>query len=122
MIGERNEQVEFVVGRKAPGGGLVDGDHSEEDSAAVPHRHEQRVLGIPGVGMRLPLARRRVARAERVPVDRAVRDVVRAAPLEPLVEQDGKMRPFPRGAEQCVAGVRRSRDTTTTSKSSHAGR
>ena len=66
MIRERNEQVELVVRRHTTAERLVDGDHSDKIACRVTHRNKQRVLRIPRVGVRLPLARRRVARAERV--------------------------------------------------------
>ena len=100
MVGERDEQIEFLVGRNAAAERLIEGKRPEEVSGRVPHRNEEGVLGIPRVRMRLALPVWRIARAERVPVDGTVRYVVGAAALEARVEQHDEVRSVARGAEE----------------------
>ena len=87
------------VGRR-PAHGLVDGDDPEQEASLVAHRNEERVLGIPGVGVARPPPLRHVARPERVPVDGAARHDVGATPLEALGEEHRPVFAGPRVPEQ----------------------
>ena len=88
VVDERDEHVELVVRRAAAADRLVHRDDPEQQASLVAHGDEQRVLGIPGVGMAGAPAFRHVARPERVPVDCAARHDVGAATLEALGEED----------------------------------
>ena len=108
VLGDADEHVEALVGRPAAVGRLVDGHDAEHVAAGRAQRHEQRVLGVPAVGVRVRVGLRDV-RGQPVlaPVVAAVLDQVRAAALEARVEQ---RRPVGRGRglpEQRVAGLRR---------------
>ena len=85
---DRHQGVELLVRGAVPGLGLVDRDHTDQKSLGVAQRHEQGVLGRPGVRVLAHLDARDVAvHAEAFPVEFAARHEVRAAALEALVEQ-----------------------------------
>ena len=88
VLGDRDEHVErFVVGT-AQGVGLVDRQHAEQRAVRRLQRYEQNVLRMPGAGIvGNRIHRRRVARPRPAPVVRAVRNHVRPAAQEALVEQ-----------------------------------
>ena len=46
-----DEDVELEIGRPAPGGGLVDREDAEQTAARVAQRREERVPGMPGLGV-----------------------------------------------------------------------
>ena len=95
MVDERDENLELVVGRPPAADRLVDRDDAEQEATVVTHWNEERVLGIPGVGMARPLSLRQVARPERVPVDRPGRHDVGAVPREAVGQEH---RPVAAGA------------------------
>ena len=100
VVDERDEHFEVVVRGPAAAHGLVHRDDPEQEAALVAHRDEERVLGIPGVGVARTASFRHVARPERVPVDGAARHDVGAAPLEALGEEHRPVVAGPRVAEQ----------------------
>ena len=88
VVRDRHECVELLVRGAAPGFGLVDRDHADQNALRVAQWHEQRVLGPPGIRILALLDTGHVAvHAEAFPVEFASRDEVRAAALEALVEQ-----------------------------------
>ena len=102
VLREGDEHVDLLVGRAEPGLGLVDRDDAEQRSVRAPHRHHQRVLGVPrvGVGAQLELGD---VRGHARPVDLVVRDQIGAAAQKALREE---RRPRIRGsrrAEQRLA-------------------
>jgi hypothetical protein len=100
VVGERDEDVELLVGGPTAADRLVHGDDSEQQATLVAHRDEECVLGIPRVGMARARSLRNVARPERAPVDRSARDVVGAAPLEAVGEEHRPVLAGTRIAEQ----------------------
>ena len=100
VVDEGDEYVEVVVRGPPAGDGLVHRDDPEQEASLVAHRNEERVLGIPRVGVARPPSLRHVARPERVPVDRAARHDVGATPLEALGEEHRPVVAGPRVAEQ----------------------
>ena len=105
VVDEGDEHVEVVVRGPAAADRLVDRDDPEQKASLVAHRDEERVLGIPGVGMARPSSLRDVARAERGPVDRAARHVVGAPALEALGEEHRPVVAGPCVAEQHGLGL-----------------
>ena len=84
----RDEGVELLVRRVAAGIRLVDRDHADQQSLGVAQRHEQGVLGGPGVRLLAGGDGWHVAlHAEAVPVELAAGHEVGAAAPEALVEQ-----------------------------------
>jgi len=89
MIRERDEHVEFFVGRTAPARRLVDRQDAEQMAGRMPHGDEERVLGMPSIGAGPRLERRNVTRlvVDRGPVEIAGLYDIRTTPGEALVEQ-----------------------------------
>ena len=88
VLRDGDEDVDLVAARLAAGERLVDGEDPEQAPVAAPHRHEERVVGMPGAGVVAHLEVRRVhAAGVLVPVELAGRDDVGAALQEALVEQ-----------------------------------
>jgi len=89
MIRERDEHVELFIRRTAPARRFVDRQDSEQVTGRMPHRDEERVLGMPGIGASPRLERRNVARlvVDRGPVEVTGLHDVRATPGKALVEQ-----------------------------------
>ena len=100
VVDERDERLELVVLGTVVADRLVHRDDPEQEATLVAHRDEQRVLGIPGVGMTRAASRRHVAETERVPVHGASLHDVGAAPLEAIREKHGPVPAGPRVAEQ----------------------
>ena len=106
--GERHhghEQVELVVGRAHAGDRLADRDDAQQVPVGVPAGHEELVAGSPGVGGLGSRVVGHVARAQSGvrPVDAALRDEVRAAALEALLERQRPHRPLVGLAQQRLA-------------------
>ena len=88
VLGDGDEHVDLVAARLAAGERLVDGEDAEQPAVAAAHRHEERVVGVPGAGVVAHLEVRCVHAARvLVPVELAGRDDVGAALQEALVEQ-----------------------------------
>ena len=86
--------------------GLADRQDPQHVPVGVEHRHEQLVVGVPGVGVGARLPGGDVPLADvALPVERPVRDQVGAAALEPLVEERGPRGPVERVAEERPARV-----------------
>jgi hypothetical protein len=100
VVDERDEHLEFVVRRSPAADRLVHRDDPEQEAALVAHRDEERVLGIPGVGVARAASCRHVARPERVPVDGTTQHDVGTAPLEALGEEHRPVLAGPRVPEQ----------------------
>ena len=106
VLGHRDEDVELVGGRLPARDGLVHREDSEQVPVAVPHRHDQGVLRVPGAGVVGRFEIGHVVRHRLVrPVVLAVGDQVGAALLEALVEQRLPRLEVARLAEQQRARV-----------------
>ena len=101
-----DEHREVVVGRPAPGDGLVDRHDAEHVPLAVAQRHEERVLGVPGVGA---VGHLEVGdEGDRLvpgPVELVPGQQEAAVALEAQVEERLPLRPGARAPEQRVAAL-----------------
>ena len=79
VVDERDEHLQIVVRGPEAAERLVHREDPEKESLLVPHRDEESVLGVPGVGVARPAALRHIARPERVPVDGSARHDVGVA-------------------------------------------
>ena len=104
--GQRREHREVVVGRPAPGDGLVDRHDAEHVPLAVAQGHEERVLRMPGVG---GVGHLEVGdEGDRLvpgPVELVPRQQEAAVALEAQVEQRLPLRPRARAPEQRVTAL-----------------
>jgi hypothetical protein len=106
VLGDSNEDVELLVARPASGARLVNGENPEQVSGAVPHRHDQRVLRMPGVRVVGRLDVRHERRHVGEPVELLVRDQVGAVAQEALVEERLPRGEVARVTEQRLARAR----------------
>ena len=107
--GKSVEHVQLLVVRASPRDRLVDGDDPVAPAAGALERHEDRVVGVPGLARRVAGrigrldVRRDVGLDVDRPVERARRDVVDAAPQERRVQQRHPARPRSDLPEQHLA-------------------
>ena len=88
VVGERDEDVELLVGRAEAAHRLVDGEDADEVAVVMAHRHEERVEWMPRVGAdaRRVIGEIEVAAVLR-PVELAGRHEVRPSLAETVGEQ-----------------------------------
>ena len=104
VVGQRREHAQVLVGGPAAAHGLVDGHDPEDLAVAAAQRHEERVLGVPGVRVvggqhvRDVADRRVLGPVELVPGQQEA-----AVALEVGVEQRAPLRPRARLAQQRLA-------------------
>ena len=103
--GDRDEDVELVLGGPAPVAGLVDGDDPQELVGGRAQRQQQRILRVPAARDVLAVAGDVGRDAVAAPVVVAVRDEEGAAAVVARVEQRGPLRGRADRPEQELAGL-----------------